>query len=109
MDRNEFIVATSAILFIAFLLGWFASWLIHRLTRASEADIGELERMAHALHEAEDIRDQALAYAHAREAELKADLHEARAELAAAMDGLRAARAECEELRDYIERVQQRI
>ena len=46
MDRTEFIVATAAVLFVAFLLGWFSSWLIHRLTRASEADIGEyIERM----------------------------------------------------------------
>ena len=107
MDRTEFIVATAAVLFVAFLLGWFSSWLIHRLTRASEADIGELERMAQALHEAEDMRDQALAYAHTREAELKADLHEARAELGAAMEGLRAARAEADDLREYIDRMNQ--
>ena len=35
MDRQQFIAVTAVALFAAFLLGWFASWLIHRLTRAT--------------------------------------------------------------------------
>ncbi len=107
MNRTEFIVATAIVLFVAFLLGWFASWLVHRLTRASQADMGELDRMAQSLHDAEETRDQAIAYMQEREAELNEQLHQTEAELRAAMEGLRAARHEAEELRAYIERATQ--
>ncbi|MBD3786289.1 MAG: hypothetical protein IE922_04860 [Sphingomonadales bacterium] len=106
MNRSEFIVATAIILFVAFALGWFASWLIHRLTKVSQADMGELEQMAQALHDAEETRDQALIYIENREAELTNQLNQTEAELRAAMDGLRDARHEAEELRRYIERIQ---
>ena len=62
--------------------------------------------MAQALHEAEETRDQAIAYIEAREAELQNQLNQTEAELRAAMDGLRDARHEAEELRNYIERMQ---
>ena len=104
MDRTEFVAATAVILFVAFVLGWFASWLVHRLTRGSKAEIGELDRMAQALHEAEEARDLALVYCEQREAELGGDLAQTRAELDAAMAGLRAARQEADELRAWIER-----
>ncbi len=104
MNRSEFIFATAAILFVAFCLGWFASWLVNRFTRVTRADIGELDRMAQALHEAEETRDQAITYLQQREAEMTNQLHETEAELRAAMDGLREARQEAEELRAYIER-----
>ena len=104
MSRTEFIIATAIILFVAFCTGWFANWLIHRFTRVSKADIGELERMAQELHEAEETRDQAITYLQQREAELTNHLAQAEAELAATMEGLREARHEAEELRAYIER-----
>ncbi|OWY03613.1 hypothetical protein B6V75_09290 [Thioclava sp. F1Mire-8] len=107
MNRDEFIIATAIILFVAFALGWFASWLIHRLTRVSQADMGELEQMAQALHEAEETRDQALVYVEQREAELANQLSQTEAELRAAMDGLRDARHEAEELRAYLERTKE--
>lgn len=105
MNRTEFVIATAIILFIAFCLGWFASWLIHRLTRVTRADMGELEQMAQALHEAEETRDQAITYIEQREAELMNQISQTEAELRAAMDGLRDARHEAEELRAYIERM----
>lgn len=105
MNRTEFIFTTAIILFIAFALGWFAHWLIHRFTRVSQADIGELDKMARDLHEAEETRDQAIQYVHAREAELSNQLSQTEAELRAAMDGLREARSEAEEMRSYIERM----
>ena len=43
MNRTEFVTITTIILFGVFVLGWFASWLIHRLTRSSAADLGELD------------------------------------------------------------------
>ncbi|MEL6960399.1 MAG: hypothetical protein AAGL89_15755 [Pseudomonadota bacterium] len=104
MNRTEFIVATAIILFVAFALGWFASWLVNRFTRVSKAEVGELDRMAQALHEAEETRDQAITYLQQREAEITNQLSQTEAELRAAMDGLRDARQEAEELRGQIGR-----
>ncbi len=105
MNRTEFIFAAAVVLFAAFLLGWFSYWLVHRFLRVSESeDMGELDRMAQQLHEAEEQRDQAVAYFQQRQAELENRLAQTEAELRAAMDGLRDARQEAEELRAYIER-----
>ncbi len=104
MNRTEFIVATAIILFVAFCLGWFANWLVHRFTRISQADVDELERMGQELHEAEETRDQAITYLQQREAELTNQLAQTEAELSAAMDGLREARHEAEELRAWVEK-----
>lgn len=106
MNNIQFTISTAIILFIAFALGWVASWLIHRLTRVTRADMGELEQMAQALHEAEETREQAIIYIEQREAELMNQINQTEAELRAAMDGLRDARHEAEELRNYIERMQ---
>jgi uncharacterized protein YlxW (UPF0749 family) len=99
MDRTQFIIYTAIILFVAFALGWFSYWLVHRFTRVSAADVGELDRMSQELHEAEETRDQAITYLQQREAELTTQLNQTEAELAAAMEGLRDARREAEELR----------
>ncbi|MEM9551822.1 MAG: hypothetical protein AAGA05_11635 [Pseudomonadota bacterium] len=99
MNRTEFIVATAAILFVAFLLGWGAHWLISRFTRVNPQDVDQLDKMSQELHEAEETRDQAITYLQQREADLSNQLHQTEAELRAAMDGLRDARQEAEELR----------
>lgn len=104
MNRTEFIIATAIILFVAFSLGWFASWLVNRFTRVTKADMGELDQMAQQLHDAEETRDQAIIYLQQREAEITNQLSQTEAELRAAMDGLRDARREAEELRTHIER-----
>lgn len=106
MDRTQFIITTAIILFVAFSLGWFAHWLIHRFKRVSQADMDQLERMSQELHEAEETRDQAITYLQQREAELTNQLAQTEAELSAAMDGLREARQEAEEMRMYVERIQ---
>ena len=106
MSRTEFVIATAIILFIAFCLGWFANWLIHRFTRVASGDVAELDRMSQELHEAEETRDQAITYLQQREAELTNQLSQTEAELRAAMDGLRDARHETEELRAWIDRQQ---
>ena len=103
MNRTEFITATAIILFVAFVLGWVAHWLLHRFTRVSQSDLGELDNMAQSLHEAEETRDQAITYLQQRDAEMTNQMTQTEAELSAAMDGLRAARQEAEELRAYIE------
>lgn len=106
MNRTEFIIVTALILFVAFALGWFSYWLLHRFKRVKPQDMSELDRMAQALHEAEEIRDQAIAYVEGRERELTRKLAQTEAELHAAMDGLRAARADADYLRSYIESMQ---
>ncbi len=105
MNRTEFIITTAIVLFVAFSVGWFANWLVHRFTRVSASDVDELDRMSQELHEAEETRDQAITYLQQREAELTNQLTQSEAELSAAMDGLRDARQETEELRAYVERM----
>ena len=63
--------------------------------------------MAQELHDAEEARDEAITYFQNREAELTNQLQQTEAELRAAMEGLREARAETEELRVWIERQKQ--
>lgn len=79
--------------------------LVHRLTQGRAADLGELDRLAGELRDAESQRDEALAYLKTREAELLADLAQTRAELAATMEALGGARAETEDLRAWIDKV----
>jgi hypothetical protein len=104
MNRLEFIVATSIILFVAFGLGWFSYWLLHRLSPIGAADMNEVDRLAQALHEAEEAREQALIYIDQREEDLANQIAQTEAELRAAMDGLRDARRESADLRSQIER-----
>ncbi len=104
MNRTEFIITTAVILFVAFCVGWFANWLVHRFTRVSQSDIGELEKMSQSLHDAEELRDQAITYLQTRETEMASQLLQTEAELRAAMEGLRDARTEAEELRTYVEK-----
>ncbi len=105
MNRTDFIIATAIILLLAFALGWFTYWLMHRFTRVAGGDMGELDHLAQSLHEAEELRDQAIVYMEQRESELLNQIAQTDAELRAAMEGLRDARHEAEEMRAYIERM----
>ena len=105
MNRTEFIIATAIILLLAFTMGWFTYWLMHRFTRVAGGDMGEIDKLAQSLHEAEEVRDQAIIYLEQREAELMNQIAQTEAELRAAMEGLRDARHEAEEMRAYIERM----
>jgi prophage endopeptidase len=105
MNRTEFVIATAIILLVAFAMGWFTHWVLHRFTRVQGGDMAEIDRLAQSLHDAEELRDQALAYMEARESELTNQLTQTEAELRAAMEGLRDARHEAEEMRAYIERM----
>ena len=104
MNRIELIIATAIVLFLAFLVGWFAHWLIHRFVKVNSGDMNDLDKMAQQLHDAEEERDNTIAYFQQREAEITNQLSQTEAELNAAMDGLREARAEAEELRAHVER-----
>ncbi|MBM2575009.1 hypothetical protein JQC91_01715 [Jannaschia sp. Os4] len=103
MNRTEFVVTVAVVLLVAFTLGWVASWVVGRFRRVTADDMGEIDQMAQALHVAEEERDQAVAWAQAREREVSGKLVQTEAELAAAMEGLREARREASELRGYIE------
>lgn len=103
MNRTEFVIAIAVILFLAFALGWFASWLVYRFSRVTTSDMAELEEMAKALHDAEEQRDEAITYLQYRENELATQLAQTEAELQTAMDGLREARQDAGELRRYVE------
>ena len=95
MNREEFIISAAIVLFFAFLLGWLSRWLLQRLNMVSEKDLNELNRISAALHEAEQNNEQS----RNRQLELNKNISQLEAELAAAMDGLRSARLEMEDLR----------
>ena len=95
MNREEFIISAAIVLFFAFLLGWLSRWLLQRLNMVSEKDLNELNKISAALHEAEKNNEQS----RNRQLELNKNISQLEAELAAAMDGLRSARLEMEDLR----------
>ena len=95
MNREEFIISAAIVLFFAFLLGWLSRWLLQRLNMGSEKDLKELNKISAALHEAEQNNEQS----RNRQLELNKNISQLEAELAAAMDGLRSARLEMEDLR----------
>ena len=98
MNREEFIISAAIVLFLAFLLGWLSRWLLQRLNMVSEKDLKDLNNISAALLEAEE----AIEKAKARESELNKKISQLEAELKAAMDGLRAARLETEELKSSL-------
>lgn len=102
MNKNELVIGIAIILFVAFALGWFAYWLMHRFTRVAGADTAELERLAQALHEAEETRDQAIIYLQQRETELTHRIAQTEAELKALTEQLRTARTEAEQFRQQL-------
>ena len=94
MNREEFIISAAVVLFLAFLLGWPSRWFLQRLNMVSEEDLKDLNKISAALLEAEKGNEKA----RNRELELNKKISQLEAELEAAMDGLRAARLETEEL-----------
>ena len=98
MNREEFIISAAIVLFLTFLLGWLTRWLLQRLNMVSEKDLNELNKISAALLEAEKDNEKA----RNRELELDKKISQLGAELEAAMDGLRAARLETEELRSSL-------
>ena len=103
MDRTELVIIMAIILFLTFVLGWGSHWLFRKFNRVDTSNVAELDHMASSLHDAEETRDEAIAYMQGREAEVLGQLGQADAELTAAMDGLGEARREAAELRVYIE------
>ncbi|WBU62831.1 hypothetical protein [Paracoccus aerodenitrificans] len=104
MTRDEFILAAALMLFAAFILGWFGSWLISRVTRPGHPELENHRKLLEDLHEAESARDQAIRDSSRQEATLHERLAFTSSELASSREALNEARQEIEELRAYIER-----
>jgi len=98
MNREEFIISAAIVLFLTFLLGWLSRWLLQRLNMVSEKDLKDLNKISAALLEAEEDNEKAKN----RELELNKKISQLEAELEAAMDGLRSARLETEELKSSL-------
>lgn len=98
MDRTELIATTAILLFAAFGLGFVTHWLVSRLSHVSRHDLDEFDRMAEALHHAEEQRDAS----RARRLAAEAELGDVAADLEAALAALAESRAEAEELRAFI-------
>lgn len=105
MTEQDLALLIGAALFAAFTLGWIAHWLWSLVTRRRSPEALRVEEMAADLLQAEAERDavreaKEVTETHlsteftAREQELEIKLRETEAELAATMDGLRAARQE---------------
>ncbi|MDG1969633.1 MAG: hypothetical protein P8I56_01445 [Paracoccaceae bacterium] len=105
MTEQDLALLIAAALFAAFTLGWVAHWLWSVTTRKRSPEALRVEAIAADLLQAEAERDavrEAKAETEtslsteftAREQELEVKLRETEAELAATMDGLRAARQE---------------
>ena len=105
MNREEFIISAAIVLFLTFLLGWLSRWLLQRLNMVSEKDLKDLNKISAALLEAEEDNEKAKN----RELELNKKISQLEAELAAAMDGLRAARLETEELKSSLIEIKSNI
>ena len=105
MTRIEFVATIAIVLFVAFALGWSGNWLLGRFLRVSETDVAELDTMGQALHQAEQARDQAVQHLQQRETELMNQLTQSNAERSAAMEALRDARLETEELRTHLDQI----
>ena len=52
MNGTEFVAATAAILFVAFVAGWFSHWLISRIARTTRTEMDDLDQMAQEMHKA---------------------------------------------------------
>lgn len=104
MDRTTLIATTTVVLLAAFALGWFSRWLMTRLSPIENGHMDEVDRLAQALHEAEETRDAAIVYAEERERELMGTLAQTDAELRAVLEALGESRAEVETMQAEIER-----
>jgi outer membrane biosynthesis protein TonB len=92
MNRTELVLAMSAILFAAFVLGWLLRWAFGRLNQANSVDVAEIDHLATRLHDAEQVLS-----------DTSNALVQKEAELTAAMEGLGMARREASEFHDELE------
>ncbi|GLQ35919.1 hypothetical protein GCM10007939_22030 [Amylibacter marinus] len=103
MNRDELIGVIAMALFGAFILGWMLRWAYGGLNRINASNMGEIDDLANRLYEMEQAKDVAEGRLKEVEWELSNKVSQAEAELAAAMEGLGAARRECEDLRAQLD------
>ncbi|MBV1863349.1 MAG: hypothetical protein KUG74_02845 [Rhodobacteraceae bacterium] len=103
MDRTSLVVIISIAFFLTFLAGWILRWAYGRLNSVNSVNVSEIDDLANRLHEAEEARDQAMTYLQQREWELTNKMTQTEAELAAAMEGLGAARRETAEVQAQLD------
>ena len=104
MTRTELVVIFTILLFLTFLLGWVCHWLVSRLYRVFSDNTPNLDSLGAELQKLEEERDHATTYLQQRETELINQLTQNEAELTAAMDALRLARLETDELRELLDK-----
>ena len=104
MPKFELTILVALALLFSFVVGWVFSRMFQNLNRVKNLDENEISELNGELLEAEEERDQTIAYVKNREKELTNQLGQVKAELNAAMDGLGAARREASELRKRLTR-----
>jgi len=104
MPKFELTILVALALLVFFLVGWISSRIFQNINQIKNLDENEISELNGELLEAEEERDQTIAYVKNREKELTNQLGQVKAELNAAMDGLGAARREVSELRKRLTR-----
>ena len=99
MSRTELTLALAAVFLAAVVLGWFLRWGFGKVNRISLTGGNVSNDLAARLHAAEEAQAEAIRERDRTAGEYQNRLRETEAELAAAMDGLGAARREAEALR----------
>ena len=99
MPKFELTILAALALLMFFVVGWISSRIFQNINHIKNLDENEINELNGNLLDAEEERDQTIAYVKSREKELTNQLGQVKAELNAAMDGLGAARREASELR----------
>lgn len=99
MSRTELTLAMAVTFLAAVLLGWILRWGFSRINRMSLTGVGITNDLAARLHAAEEAQAEAIRDRDRTAGQYQNRLRETEAELAAAMDGLGAARREVETLK----------
>jgi|TARA_B000000475_G_scaffold217317_1_gene179849 sensor histidine kinase YesM len=99
MPKIELTILAALALLMFFVIGWISSRIFQNINQIKNLDENEINELNGDLLDAEEERDQTIAYVKSREKELTNQLGQVKAELNAAMDGLGAARREASELR----------
>lgn len=92
MTRSELVIAMTAALVGAVILGWILRWIYGGVSRARTGKVETVDEMTTRLAQAEEGQASIAAQLAATDQSLRAQLREKQAELDAAMDGLRTAR-----------------
>ena len=82
--------------FLSFILGWVLRWGYSGFNKINSSDMGEIDDLTNRLYEMEHSKDVIETQLKEREWELTNKISQLEAELAAAMEGLGAARREAE-------------